>query len=648
MIHIDVESFSLLDVREVGAFRYWEHPSTEVLCMCYAFDDGPVHEWRMWEPPPHELCERIRRGDTCGAHNATFEALAFRHHLGPAKGFPVPTIKQWVCTAARAAAVALPRALDKALAAMGSMVRKDKRGAALINRFCKPRRPTKNDPGSRVLPWEDPVEFDALVAYCAQDVRGERELHHMLPPLCPREEVVWRFDFLVNQRGIPLDVELIDRMIELSDKKALELHHRAIKITGGIRPSQREKILEWANANGADLQTLQAKELGDALKSGVLPPVVAELITIRLEAAKVSTKKLVAAKKCMSDDGRIRGTLLYHGATPGRWAGRLLQPHNFPRGTFNAKDQQAIVDYILSYQEHLIEELYAEPMMEAISFALRGIIAVPDGRRMFVADYSQIEARNLVWLAGQQDAVERYRKKIDQYKIMASVIFGIPVEQINTQQRKVGKDVILGCGYQMGGPKFAITCEQRGAPISQDLADRSVKAYREKHPKVVRHWRRTEDAAVEAVLHPGRAYSAGFVRYIVEGRFLYCQLPSGRRIAYPDPEVQVNERYGDFKNQVTFMGENAAKQWVRQPTYGGKLVENHDQAISRDMMAEGAINAECAGYEVFSTVHDEVLSERGDGKGSVEEYEKLLCDIPNWGAGSPVAAEGYSARRWRK
>lgn len=651
MLHIDVESFGLLSVRDVGAWRYWEDDSTETLCLCWSVDHGEVQRWRRGEPIPIELAHRIFAGEPIGAHNAQFERLAFQQDLVPRLGFPLPRDDQWRCTAAQAAALALPRALDKVAAAIGMTVRKDKRGTQLIRRFCLPRKPTKADPGIRIYPWEDLIGFEELVEYCAQDVRVERAIHDTLPKLSDAEEKVWRLDTQINERGLPIDMDLVDAMIDISSERLFTLEQEAHELTGGLRVTQRDKVLEWLNAAGSEVDTLQAKELSDTLAADILseiPANVSRLLEIRLEAGKVSTKKLAKIKQFISEDNRVRGTLLYHGATTGRWSGKLLQPHNFVRPSHGKVDQARIIDLMLAQNVEGATLLYPEPLMTLLGSAMRGVLCAPKGRGLYVADYSAIEARALVWTAGQRDAVERYRQNIDQYKIMASHIFGIPAGLIDDKQRKVGKDVILGCGFGMGVDKFIITCLQRGAAVEQKIAEKGVYGYRDLHPMVPKLWRAVENAAIAAVSNPGKIYKVQMIRFYVQDRFLFIQLPSGRRLAYPDPEIRTVKKFGDFKAELTFMGEGKNRQWMRLSTYGGKLVENIIQAIARDIMVQGMQNVEAEGYPVVGTVHDEILSETEEGFGSVQAYEKLLCDMPPWGESCPIAAEGFFAKRWRK
>jgi DNA polymerase len=479
----------------------------------------------------------------------------------------------------------------------------------------------------------------------------ERALYDALPKLPDAEEKVWRMDTRINERGLPIDMDLVDSMIEIASSRLYDLEQEALKLTGGLRVTQRDKVLEWLSAEGGGVDTLQAKELTDTLAADILseiPENVARLLEIRLEAGKVSTKKLTKIKEFISADNRVRGTLLYHGATTGRWSGKLLQPHNFVRPLHGKADQARIVDLLHAGNVEGAILLYPEPLMTLLGSAMRGVLCAPDGRVLNVADYAAIEARDLVWTAGQQDAIERYRQNIDQYKIMASHIFGIPVGLIDSAQRKVGKDVILGCGFGMGVDKFILTCEQRGAPVERNIAERGVYGYRDTHPMVPKFWRLVENAAIAAVSNPGKIYKARDIRFYVQDRFLFVQLPSGRRLAYPDPEVRTVKKFGDFKAELTFMGEGKNKQWMRLSTYGGKLVENIVQAIARDIMVQGMHNVEAAGYDVVGTVHDEIISETDEGFGSVEGYEKLLCEMPQWGGSCPIAAEGFFAKRWRK
>lgn len=290
-------------------------------------------------------------------------------------------------------------------------------------------------------------------------------------------------------------------------------------------------------------------------------------------------------------------------------------------------------------------------VMTALSAALRGAIIAPPGRQLYVADYAGIEARVLSWVARQDDALRMFHEGGDPYCDMASAIYNRPITKDDKQERQLGKAAVLGCGYQMGGPKFVSTAAMYGVTIDDDFSQQVVDAYRDKYWRVKKLWYDTQDAAVEAVQYPGRTVVQDRLRWRREGNFLFCTLPSGRRLAYPFPELRKNTTpWGSVQWQVTFMGVDMySHKWKRQTTYGGKLVENIVQAVSRDLMASALQRCEESGtYTPILSVHDEVIAEAPLGAGSVKEFEGLLTTLPEWAKGCPVGAEGWAGGRYRK
>ncbi len=295
-------------------------------------------------------------------------------------------------------------------------------------------------------------------------------------------------------------------------------------------------------------------------------------------------------------------------------------------------------------------ELSEKPLMELLSHGLRGAIIAPKGKVIFCADYAAIEARVVMWLAGERKALQMFRDGVDIYLDMAAEIYHRVCTKADTQERQLGKATILGCGYQMGASKFVSTAAMYGVTIDEEFSVGVVNAYRSKYPKVKRMWYEQEATAIEAV-ETGRSLQCGKVRWFVEGRFLYCQLPSGRRLAYPDPEIRSRQTpWGEPKPSLTFMGiDGYSHKWKRQVTYGGSIVENITQAVSRDVMAEAITRCEASGiYTVVLSVHDEILAEAKQGTGSVLEFERLLTTLPEWAGGMPIAADAWVGTRYRK
>jgi DNA polymerase len=319
------------------------------------------------------------------------------------------------------------------------------------------------------------------------------------------------------------------------------------------------------------------------------------------------------------------------------------------------------------------EMLFDEPMA-AISTFIRACMVASPGKVLYVADYSSIEARVLGWLAGQTDLLEKFFLKVDVYVDAASEIYQVDPGTITKKQRALGKVRELGCGFGMGKDRFAETCESWGVEATRELTDRAVDTYREAYPAIVEFWSDMEEGAKKAINHPNTAITVGKIKMASNGRFLFVKLPSGRTITYPMPKVvrkkknfprtEIHERLdietGEIvqvkvkvdnwieMDVITYMGINSmTKQWSRLDTWGGSLVENVVQGVARDIMAHAQIRTQDAGFEFLFSVHDELVSERTE-EGLLDDYIKVMSEVPKWAAGLPIAAEGYVGRRFKK
>lgn len=656
--HCDFETFSQMSLPDCGAYRYAQDPSTEPLLFSWAHSEGPLATWRVdidLYVCPADLVEMINAGVVFCAWNAQFERAVWHYVLHEKHGWPDIPLKQWYCVAAQAAALALPRALENAGVALGipQYLGKDTEGEKLLRLFTRPRKPTKKNAAVRIYPQDMPLEWERVVDYNRQDVVAEKTIYKRIPTLSVREANIWRFDTKINERGLPLDVPLIRKALVVAGKLENSTRSRTNELTDGINPTQNAKLREWLRDNDVHLPNLQRKPLEEFMvhHGDSLPEHIRELLMLRIEGARVSVKKLLSMLYVVCTDHRARGLFLYWGARTGRWAGKLIQPHNYVRGTFT----QFLRAWILELLEQCddAEErmaLLANPL-EALSNVMRGFIAAPEGRILYVVDYANIESRIVVWLAGQEDVVDMYRRKVDLYRWMGSHVYNKAPEDITSEERRVAKHIVLGCGFGMGPPKFVWTCkEQGGFVVELEFAERCVKMYRDLHPKIAHKreglWRKVQDAAI-ACVQTGKPFSAanGRILFTLEKEFLRMRLPSGRQLSYPFPKLYPDE-YG---LRLTYMSEHAkTHQWVREDTYGGKLVENAVQAIARDVMVEGMINAEKEDYEVDGTVHDELITERAIGTGDLHDFEQLVCRLPTWADGCPIAAEAFAAKRWRK
>lgn len=651
-IHLDFETFSLLSVKIVGAYRYAEDPSTEVLICCYAFDNGPVKVWLPWREKqcPADLVHAVRReGVFICAHNAQFERAIWQAILVKRHGAPPTRPRQFICTAVRAAQAGLPRNLDGATMAIDAPHKKNPDGGRIIKMFCGPRKPTKANPATRIRPLDNREDFKLFIGYCKDDVEAERDLDHVLPPLTPNQQRLFALDMIVNERGLPFDIDLVKRSIPIVEDLGRWAHTRCMELADGIKPTQVAKLRAWMMNEGVELPNLKAETLDPVILHPDTPDNIREVLEIRLEAGIVSTKKFYSMLRvCSPLDGRARGTIMFYGAHTGRWSGKLIQPHNFKRGTLKPHQQQLVFDMLEYGDADLLLRLYPDPL-RTVSMVLRGFMRAPDGRTFRVVDFTAIEARVLAWLAGEQWLIDAFNRGLDVYILMAAKLYKVDPSTIDkgSERRRIAKNLTLGCGYQLGGPKFVEYCARAGAFVTEEEAIAAVRTYRTENKMIVRSWAAVENAAILAV-QSGKLVRWRSLGFEVQGKWLTILLPSGRRLYYLYPKVGVVEAYGKPKLQLSFREEFRGSMY-RVSTYGGRLVENIVQAIAADLMGNGMEQAELHGYEVDGTVHDEAITE-GDigGRGSIKDLEHVVCKLPDWARGIPMGAEGFEAVRYRK
>ena len=644
-LHLDFETRSTVDLRVSGAYRYAEDPQTEVIMACYAIDEGPVQTWLHTQPLPEDLRAALE-DENCivVAHNAGFEKAMLTYILGPRHGWPVPPPHRWDDTAARAARQALPRSLEGAAMALGLEVQKDTEGRSLMLRMCRPRSVAED---GKITWWDDDARMKRLAQYCATDVEVERELDKILRQLTPEEREVWLLTEEMNDRGVAIDVDFATYAVQVASEAQEALNKELAEITDGAVTAATNvgKLRQWLLSKGFGVlegedESLNKKAVENLLKSGAIPDDVRRVLEIRLLAGKSSVKKFQAMLDRVSKDGRVRGNLMYHGASTGRWSGAGVQLQNLPRDTvkdfdWSRKNLTASMDKVLS----------------TLSRMVRGsIMAAPDHRLMW-ADYAAVEARGVAWLAGQTDLIDLFAKGGKVYEEMAAVIFNVPAEEIgkDSLERFLGKTVILGCGYSMGAQKFRMSCAAMGTEIDEELAYRAVNAYRSNYAKIPRLWKMLDEAAIAAIGQRGRETTYRSVSFYADKNWLLIKLPSGRKLFYRDPRlVTYAGPYGE-KVSVEYSAVNSmTKKWNRERTFGGKLTENIVQGLCRDLIADAMLRLETSGYPVIASVHDEVISEVPIGQGSIEEMVALMCQLPEWAKDFPLAAEGKEGVRYGK
>lgn len=663
--HIDFETRSTVDLKKAGAYRYAQDPGTAILCLAWKLGDGPTTIWRPEQPFPKELADHIRSGGRVLAHNAPFEYVIWNFVLrrDPDQSIPALFIDQLECTMSRALTLALPASLDQVAAALGVRVQKDMDGRALMMRMCKPRRVLPNGQ----IEWvEDPDSIDRLARYCMTDVGAECEVDAALPRLSPSERRVWELDQRINERGVRLDTRLVAAAKTVVEEAQRRADERMWWLTDGDvkRCTETAKIVAWLNKRGIPCESVAKGEVEEiVLSSQVAGDATAEeVIRLRRAAAKSSTAKFRAMQDSVCDDGRVRGVLQYHGASTGRWAGRLIQPQNLPRvdPDRDLPDVMRALDLLATGRPAVevvdgLDLLTGDPL-GTLSKCLRAMLIAGPGNKLVGGDFSNIEGRVNAWLAGEDWKVEAFRDYDagtghDLYKLAFARSFGVPVEEVSKADRQIGKVMELALGYQGGVGAFQTMAAGYGVKISDERADELKAAWRKAHPHIVQSWWALQDAAIEAVAAPGVTVRIldGRVGYHAANGFLFCQLPSRRVLAYANPRiVQVETKTGGVRNQVEFDGvDSTTKKWGPQRLYGGLQCENIVQAIARDIMVEAMLRIDPL-YPVILTVHDELLSEVPADQADPDEYGRLMSVLPVWAAGLPVAAQAWSDERYVK
>lgn len=651
-LHIDFETYSEQSLRTVGVYRYVRDPSFEPLMMGWGFSSS--EDVDLWLPTdsldlPEEVVDHIESGGIVKAFNVEFERTVWNQYCVPVLGWPRVSLNQWHCSAARAAAAGLPRSLDKVAMALNLAMRKDPEGARLIKLFCVPRKATKKDARTRIRPQDAPEEFRKFGGYCKQDVRVEKAVEALMPEMQPIQRKLFQYTLKLNERGIPIDGASVRDALTVVGCLEKNIDARVRKLSGGIRATQRDKMMAVFADMGVDLENMRAQTVRDYLKlhGDTMDPAARDLLLLRIEAGKSSTKKLMAMSRSMDlEDEHVRGTLLYHGAHTGRYAGKLIQPQNFIRGGKGERKPAIIFELLKQRDPDLFELMYEWPIT-AVSECMRGFIKAPDGYRFCVSDYTAIEARVLAWLCDERTMLENYRKGLDVYKVMATRLFNVAYDKVDDEQRRIAKNLVLGCGYQLSGPKFVDYCANAGLIIEEPFAIEAVKAYRKDVPAIVSGWRDVEDCAIQALRTKAPVEFRGKLEFSMWKHWLCMTLPSGRRIMYPYARAEVGERFGKPVWKATFRTEIKGK-WLRESTYGGKIIENAVQGIAADVMVEGAYNAERNDYPLITTVHDELVTLKELGQGSAKELNGIICDLPKWTTGIPLSSEGFECVRYRK
>lgn len=572
-VTVDFETRSRANLKQVGAYEYSMCKSTIASCFCVKeHGQKPMllrfaHMQQPWEKIPERFriqwLKWIAGPYLFSAHNAFFEQCIYKNVLVKRFGWPVVPPEKWRCTAAKAAALAIPRNLAGAGAVMNLRVQKDYEGHRIMLKLCKPtsrfvawqknydkylsrgqhdliEQLMEDKPDEFWSPDTAPEDYLKQDKYCVDDVLTEELLDDALPDLNEFEQKLWYLDQKINFRGVAVDMAAVKKISAIMAAESKTMNRELDVLTMGLVSSgnARNQILDFLELEGIELPDLKAKTVDDFLKEGKVTGDAKKLLEIRRALSKASTAKYKKFLGCAASDGRVRDLFLYHGASTGRWGGKNVQPQNCPRGVI--KDIEEAIEHIKNESVDDLKLLYGANLMPLFSSVLRGMFVATKGKTLFVEDLSAIELRVLWWLAGHKKGLDLIRTGQDPYKHRAASIFGKLVIQIadDGDERQTGKAAELGCGYQMGWKKFITAAwDVYRVRVGAELAKKAVQSYREDNWPVVDLWDIYNNCAIFATENPGKVYRGGRCRFFVKNSFLFIELPSGRRLAYKDPSV---------------------------------------------------------------------------------------------------------------
>ena len=651
MLHIDVETRSMVDLKKTGSWAYAEN--AEILVLAYF--DSETSEQGTWFPNQPIPKPFFQPNQTYYAWNARFERDIYRHVLQPF-GFPPTIPEQWSDPSAVARLHGYPASLATASALLGLPVdqQKDNEGRKLMLQMSKPRRLEGNQP----VWWMDEDRLQRLTDYCVQDVKAETAIHELLGDLPKSEQHLFWLDQHINDRGVAIDQTSAYRLIEIMEVQEQLCNRKILELTNGSvgKVTAVSQIMSWLESRSfSGLQDLSSSSISAILPS-IQDSIIRQVLQLRLENAKTSTAKLRSMLNAVASDGRVHGLMYYYGAHTGRFSSRLVQLQNLPKGIGLSNDQVGDLLsqlHTLNNREWLeyVEELHGSPM-RVISSLIRSMIVPRKGSRFFVYDYSSIEPRVLAWVAGQQDLLKAYTNNEDAYKLLASKIYNKPISEITKDERQFGKQAVLGAGYQMGYVRFAETCRLMGLDVSEDVAFAIIESYRTNFSEIQQFWWDSQKAAWDAFFNPGypQLFGRDSVYYQCSwskvGEELQLMLPNGRVLHYPQVHVLPNGGFGgrDSLNYRT----NINNKWLSKSLYGGLITENIVQALARDLMIDAMMRLETKGYSIVFSVHDEIVCEVPENFGTQEEFEALMTQKPSWASDIPIAVEGNIIYRYAK
>ena len=656
-LSIDVETFSDVDLKKCGVYKYASSPNFEILIFGVSVNGGKVtvYDLASGDTVPEDIIRALSDNSVIKwAYNASFERVCLsvwlrrnypqyfssysieddtvRNYLDPSS---------WRCSLVWGAYMGLPLSLEGIGKVLKLENQKMAEGKALIRYFCVPCKPTKANGGRmRNLPEHDPVKWSTFIAYNKRDVETEMAIQQKLSKF-PVPDFLWEeyhLDQEINDRGIQLDMVLVEQAIAIDERSREELSAKMQQLTALENPNSVQQMKEWLTKHGLEVDSLDKKAVKELLKTA--PPELAEVLELRRQLAKSSVKKYQTMQNAVCADGRARGMFQFYGANrSGRWAGRLIQLQNLPQNHMaHLEDARSLVrsgDYAL------LSALY-DSVPEVLSELIRTAFVPRDGYKFIVSDFSAIEARVLSFLAGESWRLKVFAENGDIYCASASAMFHVPVEKHgqNAHLRQKGKIAELALGY--GGSVGAL--KSMGA-LEMGLAEEElqplVDAWRTSNPNIVQLWWDVDNAVKTTVRQRLDTETHG-IRFRYRSGMLFIVLPSGRQLCYVKPKMGTNKFGGE---SVTYEGVGSTKKWERIESYGPKFTENVVQAISRDILMYAMRTlSHCF---IVGHVHDELIIEC-----SMDVSPDAVCEqmgkTPPWIKGLNLRADGYETMFYKK
>jgi DNA polymerase len=650
----DFESRSRCDLRTKGAYNYAQDPSTEVICLAYAFDDEEVQLWWPDQPFDERISGHVRAGGQLRFHNAGFDRLLWWYVLSPDFNVPAPALESFYCTAAQARANCAPGSLEDVGRFASSSMRKDHRGNQLIRLLCIPKADgTFNT---------DPTLLAEMGNYALQDVRTMRAISQAMRQLSPDELLDYHVNERINDRGVLLDKPLCEAAVRYASEELQEIEQIVAEVTEGEITSVRSpKMREWVLARVGD----EAKKLMEVYKDGdkkysidksvranllilaeenpdEIPPEVADVIQCADDLWASSVAKFNRLKDLADEeDNRVRGAFVFAGGSAtGRASSYGAQVHNFTRKC--AKDPDAVRQAMV--RSHSIVPAFGRRVTDVLKGMLRPALVPAMGKTLVVADWSGIEARVNPWLSNSNAGIQKlslFARGEDVYKVNAAATFHVPVADVNSEQRQIGKVQELACGFAGGIGAFAAMGRAYGILLPEPQAKRMVAGWRMANPWATPYWQDLEEAYTRAMRNPKHEFTAGRVCYMYDGQHLWYALPSGRVLCYPFAKLEAD---GVTYAKAAWKPAADAKEWPRARLWKGLACENITQAVANDLLRHSLRQLD----GVVLHVHDEIVVETDRPEEVTKQMQEVMCTPPDWAKGIPLGVEIHSMQRYGK